>query len=165
MDYTIHTIDNLFNSQPTHNISTKFIYQTIINSVKNEGLDIYSQKEINSWLSRRSLEEVEEGIKTRFFIYIKESNGDISAFAAINKSNGKYYYSWLQVLPEYRGKGYSHLLSNERDNYIQLRGINKIIIESLKFENTLNFHNKRGFKTDINQDGLTETVRMYKEFS
>ena len=164
MNYTIHTIDNLFNSQAVDKFIPEFVYNTIINSKLEQGHTVYKKEDMDAWLSRRSLQEVEKGIQNKFFAYIKESNGDISAFAAINKSNGKYYYSWLQVLPQYRGKGYAKILSDLRDQYIQLRGVKEITIESLKFENTLKYHEKRGFKYHDNQEGLTETVRMTLNF-
>jgi ribosomal protein S18 acetylase RimI-like enzyme len=161
MKYKINIIDNLFNCQKIDSKLPQLIFSTIMNAMSELGEATYIKEDMDSWLSRRSLEEVEIEIKNRLFIYFTNDNNNIIAFAALYKNNGKYHYSWLQVLPEYRQLGLAHKLYDLFDNYLKLRGVSYIVIESMKFQQTLKFHEKRGFKIHNDQIGLTETVRMY----
>ena len=159
---TVKIIDNLFSKNDIPEGLENLICNTIIQSLKNENNYEYTEEELLVMISRKNPNKIKDSLHKSLFLYIEEE-GEIAAFSAINTQGETYFFTWIQVLPKFRGKGYAQILSNHKESILKEKNINQVYIESFIFENTINFHLKRGFKFIGNQEGLEYTLRMFKD--
>ena len=163
MEYKIIKVDNLMNTEEIRSDLPKLIFNTVNDSIYEVKCKLYTEEDIKLLAVRKSEKRVEKELKEKCFFYVEFKN-KIIAFAAISRSGKNYCYSWLQVLPEYRNKGFANILSNIRDEYLLKLNVKQVLIESFFFEQTLKFHKSRGFEVYKDQSGLKETIRMIKRF-
>jgi len=162
VNYKIYQIDNLNNKEYIRHDLGKIIFETVNSSIYKSNNGEYTKSELDILAKRKSAERAQKELKEKYIVYI-EANHKIIGFAAISIKNNNYLYSWLQVIPEYRGMGFSNILSEKRDNYLRNINIKEVLIESFKFKETLSYHVNRGFVKHKDQVGFTDTVRMIKK--
>lgn len=159
----INIIDNLFSTSHIPKNIELLVYKTILNSFRWANTEHeYSNDIIEKMSNNRSPEKILSQLKKSYFVYISNEMNQILAFASISKEEGKYYLSWLQVLPEHLGNGYARILSDHREEVLKKHSVDIAYIESLTFINSIQYHIHRGFKFDGDQTGLSHSIRMFK---
>ena len=80
----------------------------------------------------------------------------------VKMQDGRYFSKSLHVHPDYRGQGLAVRICDLRENHLRHLGVTEVYIESLKFENTVRFHKRRGFEAYPPYRELRNTVLMRK---
>nr|WP_238387378.1 GNAT family N-acetyltransferase [Psychrilyobacter piezotolerans] len=127
----------------------------------NEGE--YSKDEIEKLVSTRTPEAIIERSKKGLLIYFKNKMDEVVACGSIAMRDGNPEAKLLNVGKNYRGRGFAQKICDLREKFLKELGFNKVYIESLKFENTIKFHSKRGFFPIQTDRKLKYTVFMCKE--
>ncbi len=162
---TLHVIDNLDACEPIPEHLPHLVRETIINSLIRDGIESHSNEVLRDMVDYRSIEQIRKTFGSQYFIYLKNTQKKIVGFSAIQHRKGKYYYTWLQVLPEYRKLGIAQILSGLRDDHLRKKGVSFVQIESLVFVDTIRYHLAQGFIFDADQRELSYSIRMKKHLN
>lgn len=104
----------------------------------------YSQEEINHLISNKKEGVILERLREAYTVYV--SLGEkIVACGVLMKKGDRLEAKMLNVDVKYRGLGLAQKICDIREDFAKKMGYNRIYIESLKFQKTLEFHRKRGF--------------------
>jgi len=127
----------------------------------NEGE--YSKDEIERLVSTRTPEAIIERNKKGLLIYFKNKKDEVIACGSVTTRNGDPEAKLLNVSKNYRGRGFAQKICDLREDFLRKLGFDKLYIESLKFENTIRFHTKRGFIPAQTDRPLKYSVFMCKK--
>ena len=125
----------------------------------NEGE--YTDKEIELLISTRTKDVILKRLMESYTVYVCHKDR-IIACGSLMKKNGRVEAKMLNVNRDYRGMGLAKHICSLREDFAKKSGYNKLYIESLKFENTVKFHTKRGFNEVESPRNLKYSVYMCK---
>lgn len=127
--------------------------------VSNEGE--YTQQEIEHLISNKTPEVLSERILNAFLVYAMHGDKVVACGVLMEKED-KLEAKMLNVDKEFKGKGMAGIICDIRESFARSLGYKEIYIESLKFENTVNFHTKRGFRQVPSPRKLKYSIYMCK---
>lgn len=121
----------------------------------------YNDESMSRLMSNKSIESTLEMIKSSFVICVFDDERLIACgFSKIQ--DGRYFSKSLHVHPDFRGRGLAAFICDEREDFLRSIGVKELYIESLKFENTIQFHKSRGFQIKPPYKELKNTILMKK---
>jgi len=163
-EYSVHFLNNFAEEieELSYEESEKICALVTKNYRKsNEGE--YSKDDIERLVSTRTPQAIIERSKKGLLIYFKNKMDEVVACGSVAMRDGSPEAKLLNVSKNYRGRGFAQKICDLREDFLRELGFEKVYIESLKFENTIKFHTKRGFYPVEHNRKLKYTVFMCKE--
>lgn len=164
-NFSYHILDNFslysFNEKE-RDIANSISLLMKKNYVHSNDRKEYSNDEISHLISNKTKKEILNRLRVAYTVFVCHSE-KIIACGSIVEKNGSIEAKMLNVDTNYKGMGIAKKICDTRENYAQSKGYNKLYIESLKFENTLKFHESRGFYKATGPRELKYSVYMCKD--
>ena len=111
---------------------------------ENRG-NTYSAGEMERLLHNKTGETIRNRLPGGALIYLTDRGENLAGCGMVVRKEGWYEAKTLHVHRDFRRNGYAALICDLREALLVRHGETELIIESLKFENTLRFHQSRGF--------------------
>lgn len=163
-EYSIHFLNNF--NEKTEELSyeeSKKICALVTKNYRMSNEGEYSKDDIEKLVSTRTPKTIIERSKKGLLIYFKNKIGEVIACGSVTMRDGSPEAKLLNVSENYRGRGFAHKICDLREIFLRKLGFKQVYIESLKFENTIKFHTKRGFHPVEHNRKLKYTLFMSKE--
>ena len=122
----------------------------------------YTAHEIEHLTSNKTPEVILERLKQAFLIYARRKQ-KIVACGILTKKEDRVESKMLNVDSSLQGMGMARKICDIREKFAKREGYNHLYIESLKYENTINFHTRRGFYPIQSPRKLKYSIYMRKE--
>lgn len=123
--------------------------------------DVYDSVSLTKLTSNKTLEAYEALISKSYVVAVYEAD-KLIACGLLTVQDERYFSKSLHVHPEYRGHGLAKFICEEREHYLRKLGEASIYIESLKFPETIAFHQRRGYVLEPPYKVLKHTILMKK---
>lgn len=171
-DYTIHFIDNFkddpdaMSSSGDHFLETYLslaedITDLVVMNIEASNDGAYSQEALMRLKANKTLEATQTLIVTSFLVCVYDGTRLI-ACGFLKRQDGRCFAKSLHVHPNYRGQGLANFIVSEREAYLKSIGVTEVFIESMKFENTIQFHKRHGYFVETPYKPLKNTILMKK---
>jgi len=144
-------------AQQTDTIALKELFQNTVLAVNSKD---YSQAEVEDWAScGDDLSNIEEMIKTHYFIVAVNQQSQIVGFSSITPHG---YLHSMFVHKDFQGKGIATMLLEEIERYAITAGIMRITSEVSLTARP--FFEKKGYivKEEQNKSGKTKRATLQK---
>ncbi len=122
----------------------------------------YTSCEIEYLTSNKTPEVMMERIKQSFLVYARRRDKVVGCGILIRKDD-RVEAKMLNVDPSLQGLGLAKKICTIREDFARREGYKHLYIESLKYENTINFHSKRGFYPIQSPRKLKYSIYMRKD--
>jgi len=162
--FSIHFLNNFCGN--TNDLSyeeSKKICDLVSENFRKSNEGEYSKDEIEKLVSTRTPEAIIERNKKGFLIYFKNKKDQVIACGSVSMRDKNPEAKLLNVSKNYRGRGFAQKICDLREDFLRKLGFDRLYIESLKFENTIRFHTKRGFIFAETDRPLKYSVYMCKK--
>lgn len=161
--YRIERINNLTNKNSEFNYSelANEIASLVLNNIEYSNDGAYDDASMERLCRNKTAESTLEMINDSYVICVFDDQKLIACGFA-KMQDGRYFSKSLHVHQDYRGKGLAQFICNEREDFLRSIGVKELFIESLKFEHTMKFHERRGFTYIPPYKELRNTVLMMK---
>lgn len=160
-----HILDNFQKDTSDKNhliISNKIALLMRTNYVGSNDKKEYSDQEISHLISNKTVEVVSERLKEAYTVYVCHLNKIIACGSLVRKDD-HIEAKMLNVGSCFKGMGLARKICDIRENYARSAGYKNVYIESLKFENTIKFHESRGFYKTKSIRNLKYSIYMCKD--
>lgn len=146
----VHLIDNIGKSpEDSEDISVSLaesLGELIADNTRFENREnTYSAGEMERLLHNKTGETVRSRLPGGALVYLTDRSGNLAGCGMVVRKEGWYEAKTLHIHQDFRRCGYAGLICHIREALLTRHGETELIIESLKFENTLRFHRSRGF--------------------
>ena len=105
----------------------------------------YSDEQIKYLTESRTPELVKKRAKDGFVVFLTNGDDEVVGCGMVVKWKDHYEERYLRVRDDYREQGLGKRICELREKKLKELGAKEVYIQSLKFENTINFNKKRGF--------------------
>ncbi|MBU4502963.1 MAG: GNAT family N-acetyltransferase [Nanoarchaeota archaeon] len=143
----VNIIDNL--GKKTRELSDKEaekISKLIRSTNLKENKDsTYTEEEIKYLTESRTPEMVKKRTKEGFVVFLTNEDDEVVGCGMVVHWKDHYEGKYLRVRDDYRKQGLGRQICELREKKLKELGVKEVYIQSLKFENTINFNKKRGF--------------------
>ena len=163
----IHLIDNIGKSQEeSEDISgslAEALGQLITENTlyENRG-QTYSTAEMEKLLQNKTGETLRSRLSGGALVYLTDRHDRLAGCGMVVRKEGWYEAKTLHIQRDFRRCGYAGLICDIREALMVRHGESVLVIESLKFENTLRFHQSRGFTPFEDGKARVRSVLMRK---
>lgn len=111
---------------------------------KSSNTGEYTEEEISRLLVNKTSDNIFDFLCHGLSVIIYEDE-QIAAFGMIVRKNNLYEAKYLNVCPDFKGRGLGKTICEVREKHLKDMGVRELYIESLRFKKTMEFHKKRGF--------------------
>ena len=122
----------------------------------------YTDNEIHHLTSNKTPELMSERIKHSFLVYVRKMERVVGCGILIKKGE-RVEAKMLNIDPSSQGIGMAQRICDIREKFARSEGYSHLYIESLKYENTIKFHTKRGFYPVQSPRQLKCSIYMRKD--
>lgn len=160
----IFLIDNLSSNHQNSSYEDLAIdiAQLVNENMAYSNNQVYDEVSLAKLGSNKTVEAYQTLISKSYVIAVYERQV-LLACGFLTIQDGRYFSKSLHVHPDYRGHGLAKFICDERERFLINLGERTIFIESLKFPNTISFHQRRGFLPEVPYRELKHTILMKKE--
>ncbi|GLI57144.1 hypothetical protein PM10SUCC1_26580 [Propionigenium maris DSM 9537] len=159
-----HTLNNFSDSTEAEadEIVAERIAELMQRNYRESNRGEYTSCEIDHLTSNKTPEVMLERIKESFLIYTRRRDEVVGCGILIRKDD-RVEAKMLNVDPTIQGMGVAKKICSIREDFARREGYNHLYIESLKYENTINFHSRRGFYPIQSPRKLKYSIYMRKD--
>ncbi len=159
-----HTLNNFstYGKEEIHEILAEKVAELMQRNYRESNHGEYTPNEIDHLTSNKTPEVISERLKQSFLVYARRKEKVVACGILIKKEE-RVEAKMLNVDPSLQGMGMAQKICDIRERFAKREGYNHLYIESLKYENTINFHTKRGFHTTQSPRKLNYSIYMRKE--
>ena len=164
-NFSYHILDNFSSYSSTdkdRDIANSISLLMKSNYVNSNDDKEYSADEISHLISNKTKEVILERLEGAYTVFVCHFD-KVIACGSIVKKDSNIEAKMLNVDNNYKRMGIAKKICDIRENYARSKGYKKVYIESLKFENTLKFHESRGFYKTKGPRELKYSVYMCKD--
>ncbi len=125
----------------------------------------YDSDSLELLLKNKNIDAMYELLKKSYIVILIDEYEAIIGCGLITNQDERYFEKTLHVMKEYQGFGYAKLICEAREKFFKENNIMTSYIESLKFEDTIKFHEARGYVKTAPYRALTNTILMKRELT
>lgn len=147
--FCLHIVDNL--DRPPPGIGLSFDVAEGIAALVRHNMAIsnqhaeYSDPEMEHLASNKTASLIRERLVGGYLTYLSERSGRIVACGMVIRREDRYEGKTLHVDPACRGLGLGRMLAHLHEEKLRSMGVGVMYIESLRFADTIAFHQARGY--------------------